>query len=299
MIEKGKTAILYVVGFSLCAYLIASLTHVEWVFRLFEPHTAITWNLLLFQVDARDVEAFSQAIGIDVLTSLLIAFCILSEKKAYTAIMVVIIATLIVYSFLFNFVYAEANSPVGVTNLWNVPLLFGLTTIGAVIPLMVSAYPLFILAYTFIAIFIRGVKEVSVEDLRRKADLIEDMQREKDRITEAKRSARLNRINGLIDTASAIRDHTRASLSRKVSQEEPEQEEPASLELTEAPALLPEPVQAPAPLPVMLEPVEIIETGPITPVPSLTGNGHQFQTPVETQTALSEWDSLPVIRRNR
>lgn len=280
MIEKGRTAILYVVGFSLCAYLLASLSHVMWVFRLFEPHSPIIWNVYLFQIDARNLEAFSQAVGIDVLTSLLIAFCILAKKRTHTAFMVAIIATLIVYSFLFNFVYAEANSPVGVQNLWNVPLFFGLTTIGAIIPLMVSAYPLFILAYTFLAIFIRGVQEISVEELRKRADELEAMQTEKDRIAALKKQTRVTRVKGGIDTASEVWKHLGDSFSRKREEaaSEPDREEGYPDETVQATSEPPSfPVQA------ITESIAIPES-------LASGNGHQTPTPV------SRWDALPLYR---
>lgn len=273
MEAKSKKAILWVVAFALCTYLIASISHVAFVFRLFEPSTPAYINLWVTQIDFYQIESYAEAIGIDVVTSLLITFCLLQKKKQNTALLVFIIVTLVLYSIVFNFAYTSYFNPLVQGHIWGIRILFGLFSLGDILPSMVSAYPLFILAYTLIAIFTRDVKEMSPDELKAEADRLEQITLQRQRIQAAKRQGRNASMIGAIDSTADITSHVVSKLPPLPFRKDKKQ--------TDTPAQTDTPTKAASTPVEALAPIETAsaqDTGPITLV---TASAQIDLTPVE------------------
>ncbi len=138
--SKSERATKYFFWAAFGAFLAMSVPHVAWVFRQYEPNQpdlawwAVSWGV---------------AISIDLL------ICWLSytrsdqeQKKADGAITWIFIFLLALLSWYCNWLFSEVMSGI---DAWSFSLPFGLTTFGSLTPIIVSAIPMFMIAYTYMS----------------------------------------------------------------------------------------------------------------------------------------------------
>ncbi len=139
--SKSERATKYFFWAAFGAFLAMSVPHVAWVFRFYEPKN-----------DRYDWAWWAISYGVAISIDLLI--CWLSytrsdqeQKKADSAITWTFIFLLALLSWYCNWIFSEVMSNI---NVWSIPLAFG-WTIGNFTPVLVSAIPMFVIAYTYMS----------------------------------------------------------------------------------------------------------------------------------------------------
>jgi hypothetical protein len=162
-VSKSERATKYFFWTAFGAFLAMSVPHVAWVFRFYEPKNDgydLAWWVISYGV----------AISIDLL------ICWLSytrsdqeQKKGDSAITWTFIFLLALLSWYCNWLFSEVMSRVDV---WSLSLPFR-WTIGTLTPVMVSAIPMFVIAYTYMSRRILGAKSAVKSAAELEQDLAE------------------------------------------------------------------------------------------------------------------------------
>jgi hypothetical protein len=162
MSTRTATRILFWVAFSI--FLAVSIPHIAWVFHAFEPQgdgfDAIWWAL-----------AYGFAIAIDVVICWL--SYIKSTEEASSDIWLVwgFIGALVVMSWYFNWIYARAHDPAHPgADVWNIQIaprwgFIGGWSVGTVTPVIISALPVFVIAYTYMLGKVARMKSTAAKSL--------------------------------------------------------------------------------------------------------------------------------------
>jgi hypothetical protein len=153
--ENGTRIIFMLAVFS---FLAVSIPHVAAIFRIYEPqHDGYSWLWWTCSLGA--------AAGIDILAGWLTLVMMSKEVHKFDrGIIWAFIIALMLFSWYCNWLFDMLNNPIP-TNVWGstaIDLPFvGVWTVQQITPLMVSALPVFIIAYASIAHLV-GVKKASV-----------------------------------------------------------------------------------------------------------------------------------------
>lgn len=171
--EQAFTRYLFWAAFGV--FLAVSIPHIAWVFRQYEPQDT---NLL---VDGFWwVLAYGFAIAIDAVIAWLSHAGSSGESKSDKAFTWGFIGALVVMSWYYNWVFSIAHDPSNPNagkQVWTFILIdrIGIipqVTVGGFTPVIISALPLFIIAYTFILGKVNAMKMAaakSVEELEQEA----------------------------------------------------------------------------------------------------------------------------------
>jgi hypothetical protein len=167
-IKANGTKIIFMIA--VFSFLGVSIPHVAAIFRMYEPVAKdmqdIAWNVC----------SFAAAAGIDILAGWLTLVMMNKDARGRDkAIIWAFIIALMVFSWYCNWLFDMLNSPHPV-NVWSMTVInlpfIGIWTVDQLTPLIVSALPVFIVAYASIAHLV-GVKNVapviSLEELKQKA----------------------------------------------------------------------------------------------------------------------------------
>lgn len=193
------TLVLFWIAFA--SLLGTSIPHVAWLYQIYEPNN---WY--------SSITSYGIAIGIDVMIAWLSFVCSRGKAvdKGVTIVFIVLLALLSNYA---NYLYDMAHSPVRQVHLWDIKILFGLTTTGYLTPLIISAVPFFALGYTFMLEKISR-SHVNLEELesqlenKQRAKLI----REKYKETDFSFSEQIKRgVSGMKE----IIDHTKETFNQE------------------------------------------------------------------------------------
>lgn len=167
-IKANGTKIIFMIA--VFSFLGVSIPHVAAIFRMYEPvahgTNDIAWNVC----------SFAAAAGIDILAGWLTLVMMNKDARGRDkAIIWTFIIALMVFSWYCNWLFDELHSPHPI-NVWAITIISlpwaGSWTVDQLTPLVVSALPVFIVAYASIAHLV-GVKNVtpviSLEELKQKA----------------------------------------------------------------------------------------------------------------------------------
>lgn len=190
------------------AFLSASIPHVAYFFRAYEPMDA-----------ARDmlwwIVSYGIAISIDVtifLLSMTVAGLQRQRKAAGLIISVwVFIIGLAALSWFINYKYAEHFINSGMVSPTSVTLPM-LGTIADVNPIIASMFQVLAIAYTWISDKIAAdEKPKSAAELKAEADELEQALQEKQRIAALKRGGKVIALTGMFDAGKTLVNHIRAA----------------------------------------------------------------------------------------
>src|SRR5712664_3122057 len=191
--------------------LATTLPHTAWVFYQYETGETTIIPLWFTSVDVWWFISFGVAIGIDALIAWLSFVKVLGKNKTDDSIVWLFIGLLCALSWYCNYLYAMAHNPVQKIDIWNIQLLGGLTTTGSITPVIISAIPLFVIAYTFMFSKLADSKGVTSQELAALANELEALNIQKSRIKQAKRKSLVGDINGVWDSAKEEVTHVKAT----------------------------------------------------------------------------------------
>lgn len=219
------------------AFLAMSIPHVAWVFRFYEPRH-----------DGYDIAWWGISYGVAISIDLLICWLSYtrSEQQATKSdgfVTWAFILLLALLSWYCNWLFAE--SMIGV-NVWSISLAYG-WTVGSLTPLIVSAIPMFMIAYTYMSKKIIGATShvKSAQELKQENDELEATLTEKSRRSALKNQQLSTWISGKKQVLSeALSRPNDPQISSDSSSESPQNEEPIVSEINEE-----EEQELPAPVP--------------------------------------------------
>lgn len=132
------------------SFLCASIPHVAWIFFQFEQGTNDqVISLWSFQFNIWQGLSYLIALSIDALIMWLSFQLSIGKSKIDSGLTWTFIIILSALSWYCNWLYSIAHSPASHIDIWSLPLFGGLTTVGTFTPLLVSAFPVFSIGYTF------------------------------------------------------------------------------------------------------------------------------------------------------
>jgi mannitol-specific phosphotransferase system IIBC component len=176
------------------AFLSTSIPHVAWLYHIYEP--VGKGDTTIFGISIWWVLCYAIAIGIDVLIAWL---SFVQTMKKGDIVTWIFIALLSILSWYANYLYDMNNNPIVQQSIWKITLLWGSTTTGFITPIIVSAIPMFVIAYTFMLSRIQASSSVlSPEELKAQNDMEERLLAEKKRQATLKRDARNFALKGTV-----------------------------------------------------------------------------------------------------
>src|SRR5271165_792733 len=171
------TKVIFWIAFA--ALLATSIPHVAWIYQVFEPGNSTVINLGIFQLSTVDLTTYGIAIGIDVMAAWLTYTITLGGKKGNKSLWL-FISVLVLFSWYCNYIYAQGHNPNFQGNIWDMQLAFGYTT-GDITPILISAVPVLVIAYTVMWQQIGKGSEVDPSALALLAENLEKANDEKKR----------------------------------------------------------------------------------------------------------------------
>lgn len=222
--QQTATKVLFWGAFGI--FLMVSIPHIAWVFRQYEPQdpgvAGFVWWVL----------AYGFAIAIDGVIGWLSH--IKSEGTTWKdqGFIWTFIVVLVLMSWYFNWVFSEAHDPskqvldvwsfVLANQLWFIPSI----TVGQLTPVVISALPVFIIAYTFILQKVNAMKRTdakSLAELQTEAGEAEQRAEAEKRIRDAQKIQKNDRdiVSDAFGFAKKVRQEAQGLVGEK---RDPEQE---------------------------------------------------------------------------
>lgn len=196
-------------AFIVCLYV--SIPHLAWTFHSWESgpeDTPLSVSILGFSLLSTSSEwlnAYLQAMSIDVIIALLSITLTNSKRKTQMGMGYTFVGLLIGISWLFNWMYAKAHAPTS-GGIWTHAEFWGLIHLDTLTPIITSALPVFALAFTVMIDKLTGEK-MTAEQLAQEATELEALSIQQRRIAEIKRSNNINGATALIDAGVNIFGH--------------------------------------------------------------------------------------------
>ena len=186
------------------SFLATSIPHVAWLYQSFEPQEG-AWQF---------VASYGIAIGIDVMIAWLSFVQTIGGKSKGVWFTWVFIILLGVLSWYANYLYDMQHSPIHQVNIWAIELLGGWMTTGYITPIIISAIPLFAIAYTLMLSKLGARQVESVEEMRaRLADLQQRKEVEKE--LKALNKGRVKQaLTSVIDDSREVFNHARTRVQQ-------------------------------------------------------------------------------------
>lgn len=202
-IKENGTKIFFMIG--VFSFLAVSIPHVGAIFRMYEPIAQgpldAMWNIC----------SFAAAAGIDVLAGWLTLVMMNKEARGRDKVIIwTFIIALMVFSWYCNWLFDELHSPHPI-NVWAITIIslpwIGSWTVDQLTPLIVSALPVFIVAYASIAHLV-GVKQnvavISLADLQQKAAEAQARAQAEVAIIQAQNMVNENKVSTAIDLGKTL-----------------------------------------------------------------------------------------------
>lgn len=191
MVTKARVTItIFWLGF--LSFLATSVPHVAWLYRQYEPSHMVIWDVLSYAI----------AISIDVLIAWLsFVQTEVSKKKSAMITTWLFIAALCAISYYANYIYDMAHNPTLSVDVWSIHLFDSSITVASCTPLIVSALPVFVIAYTFMLNVVSNTKSETLEE---KATRLEKERAAKERIREASKGTVTNVLKGVISSVTEV-----------------------------------------------------------------------------------------------
>ncbi len=185
--------------FAFASFLGASIPHVAYFFRAFEPQEK-SFDYLYWVV------AGAIAVSIDVMVFLLsVTVAQMQHRKASAATIVTVWLFIILLSGLswfINWQYAEQFTSEMLSKV--VGQNVGLFRVGSIDPIIASMFQAFAIAYTYIADKIATGKPKTAAELEQEADEEEEREQQQARLDAIRRKKRERRMSGLIGTVEMV-----------------------------------------------------------------------------------------------
>jgi len=216
--QQVATRVLFWSAFGI--FLMVSIPHVAWVFRQYEPQdqgiTGFVWWVL----------AYGFAIAIDGVIGWLSHIKSEGTTKSDQSFIWGFIVVLVMMSWYFNWVFSMAHDPsqkkpdvwtfVLTSQMWFVPSL----TVGQLTPVVISALPVFIIAYTFILGKVNAMKVAeakSLADLQAEANEAEERAKAEKRIRAAQNEQKDKRdpLGNVFTLAKRVRTEAQGFVGEK------------------------------------------------------------------------------------
>jgi hypothetical protein len=244
MSERAQNITKWLFWAAFGVFLAVSIPHIAWCFRQYEPDDAIWWVNICW-----NVLAYAYAIAIDAVIAWLshiqsVVGAAAHKSKGDQVLTWCFLLALVALSWYFNWVFALAHDP-AVPRGWNV-WSYQLTdqwgsiapiTIGQLTPVLISALPVFIIAYTFILSKVAQMKALaakSLAELEREADEAEQRAQAERRIKDARRGKSLiERAKDVSKEAIGAADEIREELGKKKKSALAQEEAEHSMQTTE------------------------------------------------------------------
>jgi len=137
-----KTVMAVIFYGGLTIFLLGSIDHVAWFFHLYEPrsHPGDVWAM---------VPSYGKAGSLDLAIFFLayVAATGQAADKVLTWTFTIILSCISLYA---NYIYAMFFSPEHQMHIWDIQILWGLTTTGWLSPLIASSYPIFAIVFMYL-----------------------------------------------------------------------------------------------------------------------------------------------------
>jgi hypothetical protein len=201
------------------SFLATSIPHVAWLYQSFEPKDG-AWQF---------VASYGIALGIDVMIAWLSFVQTIGKSKGvwFTWVFIVLLGVLSWYA---NYLYDMQHSPIHQIDIWTIELLGGWTTTGYITPIIISAIPLFAIAYTLMLSKLGARKVESVEEMRAR---LTDLQQRKEVEKELKalNKGRVKQaLTSVIDDSREVFKHARTRVQQDAQSASKAGDEQASTE---------------------------------------------------------------------
>lgn len=172
---KTVMAIIFYGG--LTVFLLGSIDHVAWFFHLYEPQSAPgdVWAM---------VPSYGKAGSLDLAIFFLayVAATGQAADKVLTWTFTVILSCISLYA---NYIYAMFFSPEHQSHIWDIQILWGLTTTGWLSPLIASSYPIFAIVFMYLIERVISRKAETPEQMRTRLQTLKEKKEIERQIKEA------------------------------------------------------------------------------------------------------------------
>ena len=233
--ENGTKIVFMTAVFS---FLAVSVPHVGAIFRMYEPiaqgPSDTMWNIC----------SFAAAAGIDILAGWLTLVMMNKEARGRDkAIIWTFIIALMVFSWYCNWLFDMLHSPHPV-NVWTWTVIdlpfIGVWTVEQLTPVIVSALPVFIVAYASIAHLVGIKKEttvISLADLQQKAAEAQARAQAEVAIIKAQNMVNENKVSTAIDLGKTLWNKATNNGKKEVLKTDETREQIADKDTEEIPAI--------------------------------------------------------------
>lgn len=221
--EKAQQALLWFFWFAFAAFLLASIPHVAYFFRAYEPEgdgLDTMWWMVSFGIAASiDITIF--------LLSMTVA-SLQRQKKSFPLISSVwiFILGLAGLSWFINYKYAIQFVNTGMISATPITIPFTSVRIPDLNPIVASCFQALAIAYTWISDkIVADEKPKTAAELEQMANELEEITKQKERIATIKNQNGVNFIKGLIDSGAEVVKHTKAQITGETEEESEPQAE--------------------------------------------------------------------------
>jgi hypothetical protein len=215
------TLIIFWIAFA--SILATSVPHVAWLYHVYEPQSGVGWWAVSYGI----------AVGIDVMIAWLSFISTLGKIKEvwFTWLFILALCALSWYA---NYLYDMQNNPVRQSDVWSIQLWSGMTT-GTITPIIISAIPIFAIAYTFMLSKLGQRKIETTEEMKRRLAELKARKEVEAQIKELSRGRLTSGIKAAIDEGVDLVHHARKQLSSGAPEAiQPEAEDAREPQSTEA-----------------------------------------------------------------
>jgi len=207
-VKKVPGFILFILWAAFFMFLSLSIPHLAWVFHQFEGTESKIVTLGKVQIDLLWIECYGVALGIDATVAALAYLLQLGLNSGFTkGIVWAFTVALSGLSWYLNYLFDMAHKPIQ-ASVWNIGIAGGLTTTGYATPLVTSAVPVFLVAYTFIIDIVGNKKQVSLEDLQKEVEEKKKLSAVKKELKDLNRSNLVNSIKGAVSSVAEVATYT-------------------------------------------------------------------------------------------
>lgn len=216
----GKTSLKVALfgAFIVCLYV--SIPHLAWVFYSWEqvnPTQDSPISIALFGIDILTTKqgwlnAYLQAMSIDVIIAFLSITLTNSKDKTHTGIGYTFVTLLIALSWFFNWLYAKDHAPVN-AGIWSHTEVWGLVHLDTLTAIITSALPVFALAFTVMIDVLTGEK-ITADQIEAKAIEEEKKNTSLKRLRKAKEERQAETISRVFRLAQNVKKNGKSLIGK-------------------------------------------------------------------------------------
>lgn len=198
--------------FAFIVFLSTSIPHVAWTFHEYEGTGTPALSLWGLMIDIWWVLSYLMAISIDALVAWLSFLLSMGKQKGEIGFMWAAIALLSLFSWFLNWIYAMSHDPASRVNVWGIHILMGITTVGYITPVLVSALPVFTVGYAFMVSRLARAN-MTAHELEERVNELEALATQKARLAALSKGSVTSRIKAGISSLVDVASFTKESIS--------------------------------------------------------------------------------------